>query len=162
MNLFKILLMLTLGSTTSFLIKNNIIRNTRLFATKKLNFEKKYSARSPGQSNYKTHLYDKNLNIVICNGPAGSGKTALACEYSLDSLHSKKCDKIIITRPTISMGEDLGFLPGDINNKMLPWDDDIDLVLIGKSINNFLRLLYSSSLFTSIEIKARSSVVSSA
>lgn len=121
MNLFKILLMLTLGSTTSFLIKKNIIKNTRFFATKKVNFEKKYSARSPGQSNYKTHLYDKNLDIVICNGPAGSGKTALACEYSLDSLHSKKCDKIIITRPTISIGEDLGFLPGDINNKMMPW-----------------------------------------
>ena len=84
-------------------------RTTRLFNTKKLNFEKKYNAKSPGQLNYKSHLYDRNLDIIVCNGPAGSGKTALACEYSLDSLHSKNYDKVIITRPTISIEKDLGF-----------------------------------------------------
>ena len=114
-------MLFSLSLSNGFILKRSIQRTTRLFGTKKLNFEKKYKAKSPGQLNYKSHLYDKNLDIIVCNGPAGSGKTALACEYSLDSLHSKNYDKVIITRPTISIEEDLGFLPGDINHKMMPW-----------------------------------------
>ena len=121
MKLYIILILFSLGFSSGFILKRAIPRTTRLFGTKKLNFEKKYTAKSPGQLNYKSHLYDKNLDILVCSGPAGTGKTALACEYSLDSLHSKKCEKVIITRPTISIEEDIGFLPGDINNKMMPW-----------------------------------------
>jgi phosphate starvation-inducible PhoH-like protein len=114
-------MLFSLGLSNGFILKKAIPRTTRLFGTKKLNFEKKYTAKSPGQINYKSHLYDKNLDILVCSGPAGTGKTALACEYSLDTLHSKNCEKVIITRPTISIEEDLGFLPGDINHKMMPW-----------------------------------------
>ena len=121
MNLYILIMMSLLSLSNAFFLKKSLQRTTRLFGTKKLNFEKKYIAKSEGQSNYKSHLYDRNLDIIVCNGPAGSGKTALACEYSLDSLHSKNCEKVIITRPTISIEEDLGFLPGDINNKMMPW-----------------------------------------
>jgi phosphate starvation-inducible PhoH-like protein len=114
-------MLFSLGLSNGFILKKAIPTTTRLFGTKKLNFEKKYTAKSPGQINYKSHLYDKNLDILVCSGPAGTGKTALACEYSLDTLHSKNCEKVIITRPTISIEEDLGFLPGDINHKMMPW-----------------------------------------
>ena len=111
----------------SFLIKeirSPITRNmsTRLNSKSKMyNFEKKYSARSQGQSLYKTSLYDKDIDILVCNGPAGSGKTSLACEYSLDMLKKNKIKKIIITRPTKTIEENLGYLPGNINEKMYPW-----------------------------------------
>ena len=120
---FNILGMLSFLATNELVLKPTNTGNiTRLYSSKKNSeFQKIYKAKSPGQNNYKSNLYDKNLDIIVCNGPAGSGKTALACEYSLDTLISKQCDKIIITRPTISIEEDLGFLPGDINNKMMPW-----------------------------------------
>ena len=54
--------------------------------------------------------------ITILAGKAGSGKTLLACQVALDGLFTKKYDKIIITRPTVSK-EEIGFLPGDLREK---------------------------------------------
>ena len=51
------------------------------------------------------------------SGKAGSGKTLLACQVALDGLFRRQYEKIIITRPTVSK-EDIGFLPGDIKEKM--------------------------------------------
>ena len=121
MNLF--LFTMLVEPINAFLTKPIVGTNLiRTFATKKnFNFEKKYISKSKGQINYKKMLYDKNLDLIICNGPAGSGKTSLACDFSLDSLKNKFFNKIIITRPTISIEENLGFLPGDINQKMSPW-----------------------------------------
>jgi phosphate starvation-inducible PhoH-like protein len=84
-------------------------------------FEKKYNSKTKNQDLYKKSLYDKNIDLVICEGPAGTGKTTLASEFSLDFLCNKKIKKIIIIRPTKATEEDLGFLPGDINKKMFPW-----------------------------------------
>ena len=53
-------------------------------------------------------------------GSAGSGKTLLACNVALDGLLRRQYDKIIITRPTVSK-EEIGFLPGDLREKMDPW-----------------------------------------
>ena len=58
--------------------------------------------------------------ITVLKGMAGSGKTLVAVQVALDLLFQKKIDKIIITRPTVSK-EDIGFLPGDIKEKMDPW-----------------------------------------
>jgi len=65
---------------------------------------------------------DKILNnaITILSGKAGSGKTLLACQTALDMLFKKTVSKIIITRPTVSK-EEIGFLPGDLREKMEPW-----------------------------------------
>ena len=65
---------------------------------------------------------DKILNnaITILSGKAGSGKTLLACQIALDMLFKKTVSKIIITRPTVSK-EEIGFLPGDLREKMEPW-----------------------------------------
>lgn len=61
-----------------------------------------------------------NSPITVLKGMAGSGKTLVATQVGLDLLFQKVIDKIIITRPTVSK-ESIGFLPGDIREKMDPW-----------------------------------------
>lgn len=58
--------------------------------------------------------------ITLLAGKAGSGKTLLACQIALDGLFRNNFEKIIITRPTVSK-EEIGFLPGDLHQKMDPW-----------------------------------------
>jgi len=62
-----------------------------------------------------------NPQLVICVGPAGTGKTMLACKHSITHLTNKNYNKLIITRPSVSVEEDIGFLPGDINQKLYPY-----------------------------------------
>jgi phosphate starvation-inducible PhoH-like protein len=65
---------------------------------------------------------EKILNnaITILSGKAGSGKTLVACQTALDMLFRKEVRQIIVTRPTVSK-EEIGFLPGDLREKMEPW-----------------------------------------
>ena len=58
--------------------------------------------------------------VVLLKGMAGSGKTLLACQIALDLMFKRDIEKIIITRPTVSK-EEIGFLPGDLKEKMDPW-----------------------------------------
>lgn len=58
--------------------------------------------------------------ITVLKGGAGSGKTLVACQVALDLLFRGEIDQIVITRPTVAK-EDIGFLPGDIREKMDPW-----------------------------------------
>ena len=58
--------------------------------------------------------------ITVVKGMAGSGKTLVATQVALDMLFTKQVEKVVITRPTVSK-EDIGFLPGDIREKMDPW-----------------------------------------
>ena len=58
--------------------------------------------------------------VVLLKGMAGSGKTLLACQIALDMVFKREMEKIIITRPTVAK-EDIGFLPGDLKEKMDPW-----------------------------------------
>lgn len=58
--------------------------------------------------------------VTVLQGMAGSGKTLVAVQTGLDLLFTKQIEKIIITRPTVAK-EDIGFLPGDIKEKMDPW-----------------------------------------
>lgn len=71
-------------------------------------------------------IYIKKLNtlkpdVLICQGPAGTGKTMEACKSALFHINENNFNKLVITRPSVSVEENLGFLPGDINNKMEPW-----------------------------------------
>jgi phosphate starvation-inducible protein PhoH and related proteins len=59
--------------------------------------------------------------ITVLTGGAGSGKTLLACQVALDLLFTREIEKIVIARPVITSGEELGFLPGDIREKMDPF-----------------------------------------
>ena len=61
-----------------------------------------------------------NNTLTLLAGSAGSGKTLLACQIALDGLFRRQYEKVIITRPTVSK-EDIGFLPGDLHQKMDPW-----------------------------------------
>ena len=70
------------------------------------------------QKEAKSKILSNTLTILA--GKAGSGKTLLACQIALDKLFMKDAEKIIITRPTVSK-EDIGFLPGDLREKMDPW-----------------------------------------
>jgi phosphate starvation-inducible PhoH-like protein len=80
-----------------------------------------YSPKTPSQTLYHQHLQNAEVNIVICAGPAGSGKTALACQYAIEKYKQGLFKKIVITRPLVTVEEDIGFLPGNLNKKMEPW-----------------------------------------
>ena len=73
------------------------------------------------QSLYKLTLQKPEIPIVLCSGPAGTGKTMIACHEAIKSIKSKQHNKIIITRPTITVEENIGFLPGTIEDKMYPF-----------------------------------------
>jgi phosphate starvation-inducible PhoH-like protein len=70
------------------------------------------------QKEAKAKILDSTLTLLA--GKAGSGKTMLACQIALERLFMRDIEKIIITRPTVSK-EDIGFLPGDLREKMDPW-----------------------------------------
>ena len=73
---------------------------------------------NPEQKEAKAKILQNTVTLLA--GSAGSGKTLLACQIALEKLFMKECDKIIITRPTVSK-EEIGFLPGDLREKMDPW-----------------------------------------
>ena len=75
--------------------------------------------RSKKQKDYIRAL--KESDIVISNGPAGTGKTYLAVAIALTMLLEKKIDRIILSRPAVEAGERLGFLPGDMRDKVDPY-----------------------------------------
>ena len=90
--------------------------------------------------NYSINLNPKNLNIklktdaqieawdlfhksdiLVMEGPAGCGKTLFACHSAVEHLRSEKVSKIILTRPSVSVDEDIGYLPGSVLKKMDPF-----------------------------------------
>jgi phosphate starvation-inducible PhoH-like protein len=86
-------------------------------------------ARNANQKTYLTKLYEESTSIVFAIGPAGTGKTMLAVQFGVKLFQEGKVDKIVVTRPAVSVDEDLGFLPGDLNEKMAPWTRPIFDVL---------------------------------
>jgi len=74
------------------------------------------------QIKYKQALECPLARLVVASGPAGTGKTFMAVAHGIRALQEKEYDKIILTRPTVTVeSESLGFLPGDVNGKMLPF-----------------------------------------
>ena len=76
-------------------------------------------ARSNKQSDYIKAL--KENNIIISLGPAGTGKSFLAVSVGVTLLMEKKIDRVILSRPAVEAGEKLGFLPGDMKEKVDPY-----------------------------------------
>jgi phosphate starvation-inducible PhoH-like protein len=79
------------------------------------------SARNANQKEYLKKLQDDTTNIVLAIGPAGTGKTMLAVQHGIKLFQEGIVDRIVVTRPAVSVDEDLGFLPGTLNEKMAPW-----------------------------------------
>lgn len=75
--------------------------------------------RSRNQEKYLTSIRDND--IVVGIGPAGTGKTYLAMAAAIDFLKKKLVDRIVLTRPAVEAGESLGFLPGDLQEKVNPY-----------------------------------------
>jgi phosphate starvation-inducible PhoH-like protein len=75
--------------------------------------------RSEGQSAYVRAIRDHD--IVLCAGPAGSGKTFLAVAMAVAALRAEQVRKIVLVRPAVEAGESLGFLPGDLQAKINPY-----------------------------------------
>jgi phosphate starvation-inducible PhoH-like protein len=80
-----------------------------------------YLPKSENQQKYVDALNRRSISLIFSVGPAGTGKTLFACMYAIQELKKKNIDKIVLTRPVVTVDEDIGFLPGDINNKMDPW-----------------------------------------
>jgi phosphate starvation-inducible PhoH-like protein len=77
--------------------------------------------RNLSQETYLDLLQDPRKNIVFAIGPAGTGKTLLGVQQAIKALQERKVEKIVITRPAVSVDEEHGFLPGTLNEKMAPW-----------------------------------------
>ena len=85
-------------------------------------FEKKFTIpKNTHQEMYCKLLKTKSKKIVIANGPAGTGKTLFATEYGVRYFLTDTYEKLIFTRPSVSVDEELGFLPGTLEEKMAPW-----------------------------------------
>ena len=80
---------------------------------------KPVEARSENQKKYIEAVFANDL--VISSGPAGTGKTFLACACALRALELGMTERIVVTRPIVEAGEKLGFLPGDIEEKVDPY-----------------------------------------
>ena len=76
-------------------------------------------ARSIGQKNLLKSFFENE--IVISVGPAGTGKTFLAVAYAISLLEKHEIEKIVLCRPAVEAGENLGFLPGDLRDKIDPY-----------------------------------------
>ena len=77
--------------------------------------------RNKNQETYMLKLLDREKDIIFGIGPAGTGKTLIAVQVAVKLFKEGIVDKIIITRPAVSVDEDLGFLPGTLEDKMAPW-----------------------------------------
>lgn len=78
--------------------------------------------RNTAQETYVDHLFDDSKRIVFAIGPAGTGKSYLGVLRAIQALRNCEVDKLIIVRPAVGAeGENHGFLPGDLNQKLSPW-----------------------------------------
>jgi phosphate starvation-inducible protein PhoH and related proteins len=78
--------------------------------------------RTRNQEKLVLALQDENQHIVVTAGPAGTGKTFLAMLAAVKAFRNGDVDRIVLTRPAVGVeGEEHGFLPGDLNQKMDPW-----------------------------------------
>jgi phosphate starvation-inducible PhoH-like protein len=84
-----------------------------------------YTPKTINQDNYVNYLNDVTNKIIISTGPAGTGKTLFACQKAITQMKNEEIDKIIITRPVVTVEEEIGFLPGNIIKKMDPWTKPI-------------------------------------
>ncbi len=78
------------------------------------------SPRNLVQRKYVDLLYS-SVPIIVATGPAGTGKTLLACHAGSKALADRRVDRLILTRPAVSVDEQHGFLPGSLEKKMEPW-----------------------------------------
>lgn len=126
------ILMLIKSSTNLSIVKEEIVSfyHNKLLVLNTFDSKRIY-CKTLMQKNY-IELVNSN-SIVFATGPAGTGKTYLAVAYAVSELKKNNISKIIITRPAVEAGEKLGFLPGDLKEKVDPY-----LIPIYDALNEFL------------------------
>ena len=93
-----------------------------LSINEKKKFDSKFTTpKNSSQEYYNSQLKHKNKKIVVATGPAGTGKTLFATEWGIRNFLLGVYEKLIFTRPSVSVDEDLGYLPGTLEDKMAPW-----------------------------------------
>ena len=97
-------------------MNNNLNNQSDVFIQTK---KRKIVPRTKNQKNYFKMLNSKNIIFAI--GPAGTGKTYIAVAKAVSALQEGKINKIILSRPAVEAGEKLGFLPGDLKEKVDPF-----------------------------------------
>jgi phosphate starvation-inducible protein PhoH and related proteins len=103
----------------NFQNNNNVVKINNFLPKKTRNVE--ILPRNRSQETYILELMDDTKDIIFGIGPAGTGKTMLACQVGVKAFIDGEVDRIIVTRPAVSADEDLGFLPGTLEEKMAPW-----------------------------------------
>jgi PhoH-like ATPase len=102
------------------IFKNGAIQKLRYTSGKSFNVQG-ISPRNKEQTFALEMLLDKDIHMVTMSGKAGSGKTLLAIAAAIQMLNEKRYEKIILSRPALSMSKEIGFLPGTLEEKMMPW-----------------------------------------
>ena len=111
------------------LVVDGLIDSTKKLLSLEEEFTEKNKRRSiktfqPKTDNQRAFLElmrEDTVDIIIAIGPAGTGKTMLACYAAVEALRLGKVNKIVVTRPVVSVDEEIGFLPGGLESKMDPW-----------------------------------------
>ncbi len=80
-----------------------------------------YNPKTKNQALFLNALQSPCSPVVVCHGSAGTGKTLMACQESIRAFINKNIESIIITRPAVCADENIGFLPGDLDDKMKPF-----------------------------------------
>lgn len=97
-------------------------------------------ARTPGQKAYIQQV--RKNDIVFAIGPAGTGKTYLAVAMAIAALKNRDVTKVVLARPAVEAGENLGFLPGDLQDKVDPYlrplYDALDDMLSGEKFRSYM------------------------
>jgi phosphate starvation-inducible PhoH-like protein len=131
MNIYRVFMLFSFFciANTFKTIKNNNNNNKVTFSLflkkQKATSFNLYTPKTINQEKYLNYLNNDTAKIIISTGPAGTGKTLLACQKAITDMKSQEIDKIIITRPVVTIEEDIGFLPGNIIKKMDPWTKPI-------------------------------------
>ena len=144
--------------------KNNLeeedIKSFYSFEQKESSFNNHISIKTPKKSVFPRTEKQKNYvnylnqnNIVFSLGPAGTGKTYLSVAVAVSKLISGETKKIILSRPAVEAGENLGFLPGDLKEKIDPYliplyDSLCELIGFEKMQKKIVRFLEKRILFS--------------
>jgi phosphate starvation-inducible protein PhoH and related proteins len=109
-------------------------------AEREQSWRRKIRPQSEGQRRLMTAIARHHLTLAL--GPAGTGKTYLAVSAAVDALISGEVARIVLTRPAVEAGENLGFLPGDMTAKLAPYlrplDDALNERLGGKRLKQLI------------------------
>jgi phosphate starvation-inducible PhoH-like protein len=96
---------------------------------------KHVEGRTNNQKDYIRAIIESD--VVICTGPAGAGKSFVAAGIAAQHLHQKRIEQVIVTRPLVCSGKDIGALPGDVGDKIKPY-----LTPMEESLKYFLGQAY--------------------